>query len=496
MASGLKLDSLNLNKAWIRPTSAGNELGMNHCGSKLIRRMSNTTGALRKPGSERSDELKRRATYYEACSAHIEGVTSTARLVDQVLAVFVREGCHDEGNNAAFHRALPAGNSGIRGAKRNSWAPAAISRRQQHAQGENCSFSGPSKKELSTVLSKGSPLFPYNMALTLPLETLSNLKVSFRCRLPDGAFEFHMVPGNTPDISCVQRGGGITLHLDAVRDSTGVTLTLATSGQLSSSPDDDGSDAVLRRFSGQSLDYSTSHSVPQSTEVRSIPDFGTDSRSALTSEPLPVSQGLQDHIFESTDIFGPTNFDDTLLDCFNLGYNSHHNPSLYVPGLTRIGGWTVVLSVPGHNLNLTKNAEFEDSKESSSSNSPITLETPVTTPTASSESPISCSSPSRSGRGRSKVPCPNASCGRYFANTYTLSKHIKAHEPKAREYFQCTMGCPMGFSRRHDRLRHEVTQHGRVCEWGCNACSVFFSSEFSLKKHKCKNLGRTKMPPL
>ncbi|KAJ7691368.1 hypothetical protein B0H17DRAFT_1133883 [Mycena rosella] len=246
--------------------------------------------AFRKSGSERGDELKRHVPYImkvklqwdqhaRRISKHLEGVTSIARLVNEVLAVFVRDGCDDTEDNVAFHRDLPAGNSGMRGVIRNSWAPAAISRRQKHAQGEKCPSSGPSKKELGTVLSKGLPLFPHNIALRLPLETLSNLK----------------------DISCLQRGGGIKLHLDAVRDSSGVTLTIATSGQSSGSLEDDGSDAVLR-------------SVPQSTEVRSMPDFATDSRSALTSEPLPASQRLQNHIFGSMDLFGPTNFDDTLLD--------------------------------------------------------------------------------------------------------------------------------------------------------------------------------------
>ncbi|KAJ6516992.1 hypothetical protein DFH09DRAFT_1099260 [Mycena vulgaris] len=42
---------------------------------------------------------------------------------------------------------------------------------------------------------------------------------------------------------------------------------------------------------------------------------------------------------------------------------------------------------------------------------------------------------------------------------------LKAHAPNAQS-FACDMGCIMSFSRKHDHVRHEMTQHGRVCEWG------------------------------
>ncbi|KAJ6550582.1 hypothetical protein DFH09DRAFT_1319762 [Mycena vulgaris] len=41
---------------------------------------------------------------------------------------------------------------------------------------------------------------------------------------------------------------------------------------------------------------------------------------------------------------------------------------------------------------------------------------------------------------------------------------LKAHAPNAQS-FACDMGCIMSFSRKHDHVRHEMTQHGRVCEW-------------------------------
>ncbi|KAJ7622296.1 hypothetical protein FB45DRAFT_927455 [Roridomyces roridus] len=61
--------------------------------------------------------------------------------------------------------------------------------------------------------------------------------------------------------------------------------------------------------------------------------------------------------------------------------------------------------------------------------------------------------------------------------------------PKAK--FRCTLGCSLDFSRKHDRLRHEVAQHGRTCEWECEQCGRFFSSEGTLKKHRCGRCVRS-----
>ncbi|KAJ7194392.1 hypothetical protein GGX14DRAFT_377994, partial [Mycena pura] len=82
--------------------------------------------------------------------------------------------------------------------------------------------------------------------------------------------------------------------------------------------------------------------------------------------------------------------------------------------------------------------------------------------------------------------CPEASCDRDFTSRYTLAKHIRAHEQAGKILFPCTLGCAMRFSRKHDRLRHEVNQHGRICEWGCEGCAGVFSSETTLRKHRCK----------
>ncbi|TFY70737.1 hypothetical protein EVG20_g2282 [Dentipellis fragilis] len=51
----------------------------------------------------------------------------------------------------------------------------------------------------------------------------------------------------------------------------------------------------------------------------------------------------------------------------------------------------------------------------------------------------------------------------------------------------CTMGCSESFSRRHDRFRHEVSKHGRPCEWTCKNCRKFFSTKKTFQSHKCQD---------
>jgi len=60
---------------------------------------------------------------------------------------------------------------------------------------------------------------------------------------------------------------------------------------------------------------------------------------------------------------------------------------------------------------------------------------------------------------------------------------------KQKSNFPCSfVGCREAFSRKHDRMRHEVVQHSRQCEWSCDKCRKFFSTEKTLAKHKCSRL--------
>ncbi|TFK35841.1 hypothetical protein BDQ12DRAFT_265457 [Crucibulum laeve] len=99
------------------------------------------------------------------------------------------------------------------------------------------------------------------------------------------------------------------------------------------------------------------------------------------------------------------------------------------------------------------------------------------------------SSPSHSesdlSRQRRRFPCLIIGCDRRFTSQYTLKVHMEAHKPKPRVSFPCTLGCTERFSRQHDRLRHEVAKHGKVCEFSCEECGRFFSTKKTLGNHKC-----------
>jgi hypothetical protein len=86
---------------------------------------------------------------------------------------------------------------------------------------------------------------------------------------------------------------------------------------------------------------------------------------------------------------------------------------------------------------------------------------------------------------RRRFPCLIIGCERRFTSQYTLKVHMEAHKPKPRSSFPCTLGCTEKFSRQHDRLRHEVAKHGKICEFSCDDCGRFFSTRKTLSNHKC-----------
>lgn len=94
-------------------------------------------------------------------------------------------------------------------------------------------------------------------------------------------------------------------------------------------------------------------------------------------------------------------------------------------------------------------------------------------------------SPGRQGAKRRRYSCGITGCTRRFTSRYTLKIHQEAHRPKEKTLHRCTAGCMELFSRQHDRLRHEVAKHGKVCEWVCGSCQRFFSSSRTLERHKC-----------
>ena len=68
--------------------------------------------------------------------------------------------------------------------------------------------------------------------------------------------------------------------------------------------------------------------------------------------------------------------------------------------------------------------------------------------------------------------CSDSGCDCEFTSLYALRLHVESHKSEKRAPFQCTMGCSRMFSQRHDRLRHEVTRHGK--QGFCQQWSALF----------------------
>ncbi|KAJ6550657.1 hypothetical protein DFH09DRAFT_1319841 [Mycena vulgaris] len=292
------------------------------------------------------------------------------------------------------------------------------------------------------------------MALTLPIETLANMTVSFKARLADGTFAFDMAPLDGRDMAGRQPESGMKLHLSVARDSAGVALTLFNSGNSRSHLDEGEID--------MGFEYSTAPGVPH---LAADPDRDANLELVSFSQPVKPSDldlplGAFEYLFDMPDI--PNNIDASLLDCLNPTYfNELHDSS--GSGESNISHYLV--------------AEAAD--------------TPATTPSTSSEPSHACS-PTLSSQNNLQFHA--ASCPRpIHAGSKRKSAKLKPHEPKAQKSFPCTMGCAMRFSRKHDRLRHEIAKHGRVCQWGCIVCLTGFSFEATLQNHKCGklNFGRT-----
>ncbi|KAJ7086796.1 hypothetical protein B0H15DRAFT_931356 [Mycena belliarum] len=335
------------------------------------------------------------------------------------------------------------------------------------------------------------------MAVMLPMETLSSVKVSFKVGLPDGAFTFSMVPLGLDAGEIAEAELGIRLHLDAVCDANEITLTLFTSRHSTSTGYEElqAHQKLLEPFSAASP---AEPWIAQSLSDSYRPHTSPDHSSATHAEPehpefmsnaqsKPSDMGLHHHGDLSLSFEASGNqyqaqdvshnfYHEYLFDSASLGFCSRHiDGSQYPRG--------------EFSASSQASQSFASSSPDPESPGASTSTSPSTSPISSFSSPTPTAPRPHGARSRTQQ-CPEPSCDRQFTSKYTLSKHVTTHEPRPVKFFPCAMGCTMHFSRKHDRLRHEVTQHGRVCEWGCNACLGFFSSEpATLKKHRCRISG-------
>ncbi|KAJ7728151.1 hypothetical protein DFH07DRAFT_782286 [Mycena maculata] len=306
------------------------------------------------------------------------------------------------------------------------------------------------------------------MSFSLPLNLLSATQISFKVGLPDGIFAFDMVPLEPQRTSNFHPPSGLKLNLRAYSDCNGVTLTLSTSGESRSPSNASASDCILEMSGSQ-----------PNGNLPSPHPFDLDFRLYCEDEQRTSGSWMLD-LFPSD---GPSALDHLLFQ------------RMYLPSTDKI--LTHVKAV--HNEKRSTNNQSTDSSCPPSYNIDIAQDFAFSAESDSTDSPLpatpSTSDSSRSPRPRSrcsKLRRSEPPCSQYFTTKPTSPKRPKVSGAKSTQLFRCTMGCTMDFSRKHDRLRHEVAQHGRVCEWGCETCQRSFSSEATLRKHKCKISGGAK----
>ncbi|KAJ7504768.1 hypothetical protein B0H11DRAFT_1980695 [Mycena galericulata] len=320
------------------------------------------------------------------------------------------------------------------------------------------------------------------MSIILPIQALATMQVSLKIG-SDGQFALEMGQASDADVPHALLDG-LKLHLHSVPDSNGVRLTLFVSVEA-------------EHGNRHPVDSCLEHSRTQSAL-----DFGADAQHLDFFSQL-YSVGSSEHLldslqagernpgsFESPDAFNAFH----LYEDFSQALNTDHVQLCH----SDITSAELDSVFEPHNCDthvelITELPDFEDSPLQDVAPSDSTSPDASTSP---SEYDADCPEPLSSASGSptlstrrsprpSDFPCPKASCSRTFPTQYALSMHMQKHIVKPPASFPCS-GCALEFSRRHDRLRHEVSQHGRMREWECKMCLGFFSSQKTLQKHKCK----------
>ncbi|KAH9933803.1 uncharacterized protein B0H18DRAFT_951784 [Fomitopsis serialis] len=269
-------------------------------------------------------------------------------------------------------------------------------------------------------------------SLCVPVEQLSQLRVSIRV-LKSGGFAISFEPhtGGQPTFGQICPPSPYTVQIEAVEDHQGHVLQVC--------------------------------SFPNRT---ALPGSSTQTAQAdsLTAQPAPMPS--EQRTYANTSV--------------GSSINALAGPSTPIASMAL---WMhpdfPISSQTGGQVADGSSAVFVDSSHPTLG--PSSTSTPSTPSDSESETSLA------SGRRKRTYSCPK--CPRRFTSEYTLKVHLRAHTPKQTKAIPCMMGCQEHFSRQHDRLRHEVTKHGRVCEWVCEQCRKFFSSKRTLSNHNCRTSG-------
>ncbi|KAJ7739248.1 hypothetical protein DFH07DRAFT_943955 [Mycena maculata] len=323
------------------------------------------------------------------------------------------------------------------------------------------------------------------MSLSLPIRALAAMQVSLKIG-SDGQFALEMGQGSDADIPHAQLDG-LKLHLHSVANSTGVILSLFVSVEAES----------VNRHQAPCNTIVPAESCLDPSRIQSALGCGGGAQSLDFFSQL-YSGGTLDSPEASLDFLQAVERDSGSLECPEAfdAFQIYDSLSLEITVEPYDCGMQVMTTeLPAFYVNPLQDVAASDST-SPDAKSPDASTSPSESHADYPEPPSSPSgSTNRSSSGSPRPPtlaprpdlhCPEPSCSRTFTSKYTLSKHAQKHIAKPPPCFPCSMGCSLEFSRRHDRLRHEVSQHGRVREWECKLCMGFFSTQVTLQKHKCK----------
>ncbi|KAJ7169333.1 hypothetical protein C8R43DRAFT_122006 [Mycena crocata] len=342
------------------------------------------------------------------------------------------------------------------------------------------------------------------MSLSLPIEELSRLKVTFRVVLLNVSFSFHL---SSSESTVSPSGlGDVRLHFRATYDPTGaVCLTVGASERIETQNDDDphfpivdiadpdyfgvllatagdsfnstqASDSpILASGGGRDLEFhataeefNDTHSMAY-TPFSKIPGEFYDPRSFLVDWPCIFSEEV-DNPSSGTGTPGTRYHGGPIL-------RRHTITAIPIPIPLRIPG-TVLDQRSGNGFHPHSSLTFASAIHYCRARFELATSLLIVT----SEYHAPCSPPPDPAR---PFKCLQADCPKlWFKRVDTRRVHMHTHRPSGRK-FPCTFdGCGMSFSRKHDRLRHEVGSHGLGTQWHCSLCNKYFSSEHTLERHR------------
>ncbi|KAF8638927.1 hypothetical protein AX17_001839 [Amanita inopinata Kibby_2008] len=366
------------------------------------------------------------------------------------------------------------------------------------------------------------------MALTLPVEELARLQVTFKLSLPDDILTFEMFSNSNTSSPLPQTLSGYKLHLKGSRDGSGLCLKVWAQYDVASQPretapeifDDVPTPALSERTESQSPQSSEDSSSLDTSfdldgDIGGAPGHDVDRCGKMTeptwyqcqngggstqlSDALAYIESLDgfdnNNWFKtdaSTELFGnvmdvasPPQVSSHFDKQVSFGYQGCEQSATYVPFFPAANG---LCERDGHFSSCIPHLDSSVTPESgccstSDDAADHDASVKVSSPDADAQGALSqMVSPEHCQR---PYQCLEPSCDRWFKRDYTRKVHMLTHRRnKDKKPFRCSLpGCPERFSRKHDRLRHEVGRHGLESEWNCQPCHRFFSSRATMERH-------------